>query len=79
MKTQKSDEQVNTLRYRNSKLIKKKTAGIGSISVDTQTFWYRIGPKKVVSSHPYSTHCIHLKACGMEFAGNTFATKSTHF
>ncbi len=44
----------HTLRYRNSTLIKKNCAGIGSISVsaDTQNFWYRIGigSEKVVSS-----------------------------
>ncbi len=35
--TQKSDDQVNTQKYRNSTLIKKKTA-LGSESADTQNF-----------------------------------------
>ncbi len=46
----------HTLRYRNSTdKKKKKQCCIGSISADTQNFWYRIGivSEKVVSSHPY--------------------------
>ncbi len=36
--------------------LKKNCAGIGSVSADTQNFWYRIGigSEKVVSSHPQS-------------------------
>ncbi len=45
-KTQNRDDQVTTLRYRNSTLIKKKSAGIGLVSADTLNFWDRIGSEK---------------------------------
>ncbi len=56
--TQKSDDRVNTEKYRNSKLNnnkkynKKNCAGIGLESADPQILWYRIGSEKMVSLHP---------------------------
>ncbi len=57
--TQKSEDRVNTGKYRNSKLHKnknknknKKCAGIGSVSDDPQNLRDRIGSEKIVSLHP---------------------------
>lgn len=51
---QKSDDQVNTEKYRNSTLNLKKLHWnrIGAVSADTQNFLYRIGFEKIVSLHP---------------------------
>ncbi len=50
--TQKSDDQINTEKYRNSTLIKKKNCRyqIASVSADTQNFRDRFWKNGIVTS-----------------------------